>query len=305
MRAVLAVLVTACVFEGPPSVRPRTSYPTLEPDGRVGAAPQDPYAEPAMIGSKLRGIVGDHIPSDVEFGDPSAVTAMTVRVDSGAYLLPSHPNHQAIRDAGGNQRIAIHVGPNAAVTRAERADALRTTREIDTTEPHIKTAARDATSGLRTDRQKVIALVDFVYAHMTYVRADERVASVVLAKAAGDCTEFSLLFVALARASGIPAREVSGLAATEADGQPAFGFHAWAEVALDGHWVQVDPTWHEPVADATHVLLEENDLAAFGDAVEHLRVEVMDLKRDPHPIGHADVRQLTAELPSYMRLRRR
>jgi len=65
---------------------------------------------------------------------------------------------------------------------------------------------------------------------------------------------------------------VVGLAATEVDNAPAFGFHAWAEVALDGHWVQVDPTWDEPVADATHVVLMEGDGDAWNEALGNLRL---------------------------------
>jgi Transglutaminase-like superfamily len=144
----------------------------------------------------------------------------------------------------------------------------------------------------------------WTYQHMTYVRANESVASTVLARASGDCSEFSLLFVALSRAAGIPARRVVGLAATEADNAPAFGFHAWAEVALDGHWVQVDPTWNEPVADATHVVLMEGDGDAWGDALAGLQVAVVDLHRDPRLEDRGDARMLVRELPSYLVLLR-
>lgn len=71
----------------------------------------------------------------------------------------------------------------------------------------------------------------------------------------GDCTEHAALFVAMARAAGIPAREVSGLMWVERLG--AFGGHAWAEVALDGRWVAVDPTFGQLPADATHLRLAE------------------------------------------------
>lgn len=64
------------------------------------------------------------------------------------------------------------------------------------------------------------------------------------------CTEFSDLFIALARASGIPAREVNGYAHTENKTlQPlslvADVLHAWPEYWDEDKkvWVPVDPTW--------------------------------------------------------------
>jgi transglutaminase-like putative cysteine protease len=54
----------------------------------------------------------------------------------------------------------------------------------------------------------------------------------------GVCRDFAHLMVSLARASGIPARFVSGYAP---DVEPQ-DFHAVAEVFLDGAWHLVDPT---------------------------------------------------------------
>ena len=297
-RASWPFLAVAACF-GPPVVKPQASYPTLEPDRRV-----EPPADPHAVNRPLHAVEDDHIRADVDFGDPSAVTSMVAKVDSGDFALPSNPNHRVAADADGVKRVTIHVGPGAAVTRSERAVALRATPQIDAGDPAIVRAAKQATAGARTDRERVAQLVGWVHSDMTYVKADESVASVVLARGSGDCTEFSLLFVALARASHIPAREVVGLAATEVDGASAFGFHAWAEVELDGHWVQVDPTWNESVADATHVLLHEGDADDCCAGMSQLRVAVIDLQRDNRLVGHADARQLARELPAYLRLRR-
>jgi transglutaminase-like putative cysteine protease len=58
----------------------------------------------------------------------------------------------------------------------------------------------------------------------------------VLEARGGDPSEVTVLFVALARAVGLPARPVAGL--LWRDGR--FYYHAWAEVYL-GDWVAVDP----------------------------------------------------------------
>jgi len=64
----------------------------------------------------------------------------------------------------------------------------------------------------------------------------------------GDCNENTQLFVALARAAGIPTRIAAGLAYV--DGK--FYYHAWPEVMLRG-WVAVDPTFGQFPADASHI----------------------------------------------------
>ena len=71
----------------------------------------------------------------------------------------------------------------------------------------------------------------------------------VLEARAGDCNEVTVLFVALARAIGLPARPVAGL--LWRDGR--FYYHAWAEVYL-GDWVAVDPMLGK-LADAGRVRL--------------------------------------------------
>ena len=64
----------------------------------------------------------------------------------------------------------------------------------------------------------------------------------------GDCNEHAVLFTALARASGLPARVAAGVVYLEG----AFYYHAWSEVWL-GQWVSVDPALGQFLADATHV----------------------------------------------------
>ena len=64
----------------------------------------------------------------------------------------------------------------------------------------------------------------------------------------GDCNEHTQLYVAMARAIGLPARVAAGLAYV--DGK--FYYHAWPEVFL-GEWVGVDPTFGQFPADAAHL----------------------------------------------------
>jgi len=80
----------------------------------------------------------------------------------------------------------------------------------------------------------------------------------------GDCNEHTQLYVALARAAGIPARIAAGLAYV--DGK--FYYHAWPEVLLRG-WVAVDPTFGQFPADASHLRFVNGGL---GQQAELLRL---------------------------------
>jgi len=86
---------------------------------------------------------------------------------------------------------------------------------------------------------------------------------------------------ALARAAGVPAREVSGLMYM-GDDVRAFGAHAWNEVVLDGRWVPVDPTWNETELDAAHVTLDrDGHSSAMMETLGRLTFRVQALDRAP------------------------
>ncbi len=85
----------------------------------------------------------------------------------------------------------------------------------------------------------------------------------VLRMRQGDCNEHTSLFVAMARAAGIPARIAAGVVYSDRVGdRGAFYYHAWPEVHLGDAlgWVPVDPTFGQLPADATHVKIVEGDL---------------------------------------------
>ena len=79
----------------------------------------------------------------------------------------------------------------------------------------------------------------------------------VLENLRGDCNEHTILFVAIARAAGIPSRPCAGV--VYLDG--TFGYHAWPLVWV-GEWVEMDPTFGQDVADATHIILAAGDIEA-------------------------------------------
>ena len=81
-----------------------------------------------------------------------------------------------------------------------------------------------------------------------------------ISERSGDCTEFADMLTTLARAAGLPAQTVMGLAYSERS-EASLAFHAWNEVWVDGDWHAVDPTWNQLRADATHIPLPDNQAA--------------------------------------------
>lgn len=108
----------------------------------------------------------------------------------------------------------------------------------------------------------------------------------VLRTRVGDCNEHTALYVAMARAIGIPARIAVGLVAVGG----AFYYHAWPEVYLaegrgTGLWLPVDPTFNEFPADATHLRLARGGLdkqAAILPLIGRLKIEILDLETAPN-----------------------
>jgi transglutaminase-like putative cysteine protease len=89
----------------------------------------------------------------------------------------------------------------------------------------------------------------------------------------GDCNEHTVLFIALARAAGIPARAVAGVLYHSG----RFYYHAWPEVYLN-HWTAVDPTLGQFPADAARLPLVTGGLARpveLARLVGKLKLEVL------------------------------
>jgi len=103
----------------------------------------------------------------------------------------------------------------------------------------------------------------------------------VLRTRIGDCNEHTVLYVAMARAAGIPARIAVGLAYVNG----AFYYHAWPEVYLaesvaSGYWLPVDPTFNQFPADGTHLRLVRGGLdrqAAILPLIGRIKMTVLDL----------------------------
>ena len=108
----------------------------------------------------------------------------------------------------------------------------------------------------------------------------------VLRTRIGDCNEHTALYVAMARAVGIPARIAVGLVSVRG----AFYYHAWPEVYLAegrgrGMWLPVDPTLNQFPADGTHLRLARGGLekqAVVLPLIGRLKIEILELATAPN-----------------------
>jgi Transglutaminase-like superfamily len=129
----------------------------------------------------------------------------------------------------------------------------------------------------------------------------------VLRTRVGDCNEHTALYVALARAAGLPSRVVVGLVFLHG----AFYYHAWPEVFIEGpagrgFWLPVDPTLNQFPADATHVALGRGGLdrqVAILPILGRGQITILELDRKPGStpvlVGRAtrDTRPIEIALP--------
>jgi len=196
-------------------------------------------------------------------GDPTKVRELVLEAyGDGASSLPDGPRQTVGRDEATDVvllRLGRAHGRRLVATPEEVAEALRETVELPIHHPEVAAMASQAIGDAATDAEKVARLVAFVSKHVEdSVTVHDPTVLGLVRNGRGDCTEHAKLFAALARAVGIPARQVSGLMYM-GDGEQAFGGHAWNEVVLDGAWVQVDATWDQTDVDATHITLSRTE----------------------------------------------
>jgi len=143
------------------------------------------------------------------------------------------------------------------------ASHLSETLNIPIRHPDIRALANDAVEGSETDLAKAQALTRFVHGFLSYKPGIQPQGVLALLNdRRGDCTEFADLLTTLARIVGLPTRTVFGLAYSDGD-IPAFAYHAWNELFIDGDWVAMDPTWGQERVDATHIPLPQDETAAL------------------------------------------
>jgi transglutaminase-like putative cysteine protease len=139
----------------------------------------------------------------------------------------------------------------------EPAGALEGDPLVQVADPRIVETARRIAAGSTDPAEVARRLTDWVYASLRKEITPSIPSAVqVLESMSGDCNEHTVLYVALARSLGLPARMAVGM--VHLSGR--FYYHAWPEVWLDD-WVAVDPTLGQFPADPSHIRFVVGGLA--------------------------------------------
>ncbi|HMY75768.1 MAG TPA: transglutaminase domain-containing protein, partial [Blastocatellia bacterium] len=180
------------------------------------------------------------------------------------------------------RRIPEKMTVKLPVAGDEFKQYLRPSPRINSVAPEIVALAKQIAGEDKDARSVARKIGEWTYQNLKWKKVESDTVE-TLASREADCLEHSELYVALARASGLPARVVTGAAF----GGGSFGAHAWVEVYL-GKWVELDPTWGlmEHV-DATHLRFDGDAFTSYA-MLNQLELEitaarrtVADFQRDP------------------------
>jgi hypothetical protein len=196
--------------------------------------------------------------------DPRALSHLDARLAGlGETVVPTDAR-QSFKDGV----LHIEREPSVAATyvlpysESQWRGELAATPFLQIDHPRVQEAAREAVGDETDPRRAADRLRRWVHDELEKrPLASLPNAVQVLETRAGDCNEHAVLFAALARAVGLPARVVAGVVY----GEDAFLYHAWNEVWLGNRWVSVDPAFDQMPADATHVKLIEGGPERHGD----------------------------------------
>jgi transglutaminase-like putative cysteine protease len=204
------------------------------------------------------------------------VTPTDVSTDSLGNTVASFTNFRANANQSGYitattiielNLTSCGISPESGVYDISSAVYVQNTKAenyIESNNSQIVSLAQSITAGYSDPSSKARAISRWVYNNLTYTYSSpEKGALAALNSGNGKCTDYSDLFVAICRASGIPARVIRGQTSNHAT---SWGLlvqsntantagHQWAEVYLPSFgWVTLDPTFNEyPVWDGQHV----------------------------------------------------
>lgn len=220
---------------------------------------------------------------DKHLGDVRRLQSLKLNVSGlGDFRLPASPRQQLDGTQLTLKADAAALSPQRSLSAAERAKYLSATTGMQADNATIKRLSRQIIGSKSGVMNSVANLQNWVYRNLKKSMSSNASSALdVLQNRAGDCTEHTLLFVALCRASKIPAREVGGLMYVDGT-SPMFGWHAWAEIHDGVRWVSVDPTWDEVWVDAAHIKFSEgsNDMA-WINVMGRLKLAVADFEMKP------------------------
>ncbi len=172
------------------------------------------------------------------------------------------------RDTGEERQGSTDAAPSAF---------LRESFSVKSKDPATVSLSRKIVKGETDPTHSARLIHDWVFGNIEKVRTISLpISTEALRTRKGDCNEHATLFIALARAAGIPSRFALGLVY----GNGSLYYHAWAEI-FAGRWIAVDPTLGQFPADASHIRLIIGDLdkqAKIVSLIGKIRIEGLEYR---------------------------
>ncbi|MBT3233113.1 MAG: transglutaminase domain-containing protein [Calditrichaeota bacterium] len=188
-----------------------------------------------------------------------------------AVKLESVSGRQRVVDASKGILEVFQEGVDSTGELRNRSRYVSDAPFIESRERSIIEVARNVMMGGVSRIDSLNKLTDWVF-HAIKKQPATGIPSAlaVLQQLQGDCNEHSVLFTALARSVGIPARIQLGVVYQ----QGRFYYHAWSAAWVDGCWEEFDPTFGQEQADAARIafasggITESTELAPLIGNVE-------------------------------------
>ena len=240
------------------------------------------------------------IKSNIKFKNPQKIKSVTFKISG----IPPHKIKNFPCDDGSQAILKIErdyaiIKTSARIFHEEEAillpikdegfsKYLKSTSFCQADDPEIRRTAKQIIGDERNSWRAAKKIAEWVNRKMTpdydigFATAKE-----ILKNLKGDCSEYTVITVALCRAAGIPARAAIGI--MHAHG--IFLGHMWLEVYvgqwlnLDTKWLAIDKRTGEYYTDATHIKfgrsnLDENIFKDISQAVSgiigKLKIEILD-----------------------------
>lgn len=242
------------------------------------------------------------IKPNINLPHPQAVREITMKIsgvpleklkefpwdDSSQKVLQTGPDYLLIRTS--SDIFLEEESLFLPIQEESLQDSLASTPFCQSDDPGIIAVAKEIVGAERNAWRAAKKIAEWVEQEITpnynvgFASAVE-----ILKNREGDCTEHTVIFVALCRASGIPARAAVGVMY----GSGIFAYHMWPEVYV-GRWVDLDAKWlardektGEYYTDATHIKFGRSDLdenlfqemiTSISEIMGKLQVEILEYK---------------------------
>ena len=224
---------------------------------------------------------------DKKLGDPVKIKSLKLSfVADDDFDVPQ--SHRQIISKGKDNNLVMEIKRDFIIKNGkpllpdERKRSLASSISIPADNPKIIALATKIVGDAPTDFEKVSRIVKWIFTNLEKTMAKNSDNALdILDKKAGDCTEHTLLFVTLARALGIPSREVGGIAYMAGEKTPKMAWHAWAEFHDGKQWLTADPTWNQTLVDGTHIKFSEGSTdLKWLNILGGLTLQVIDFQKD-------------------------